>query len=234
MAKNYYIILGISPDATLEQIKAAYRSRAREFHPDHFSFDPQPFLDVQEAFSVLSDPARRRAYDRRVREVKVYGMPEPLIPRKPGVEPMKAPREEAGTEEVSLMRSFGTFSPSFDEIFERLWSNFQSLARPKAERIESLSVEILLTPEQARRGGHVRLLVPAQATCPTCGGRGGLGYYECWRCAGEGVIAGDYPLQVSFPPGVRNGHQTILPLDRLGINNFFLVVIFQVSGEEGR
>ncbi len=71
MAKNYYIILGISPDATLGQIRSAYRKRAKECHPGHLSQDLQTFLDILEAYDVLGNPGRRREYDRLRRESKV-------------------------------------------------------------------------------------------------------------------------------------------------------------------
>ena len=64
MPKNYYIILGIPSKSSQEEIKSAYRRLAKEFHPDRYGDNNSPFLNVQEAYSVLSDPVRRRAYDR--------------------------------------------------------------------------------------------------------------------------------------------------------------------------
>jgi molecular chaperone DnaJ len=61
-----------------------------------------------------------------------------------------------------------------EETFERLWSNFTLLTRPKAERLESLTVEVPLSPRQAFEGGAVRMLVPARVICRTCNGRGSV------------------------------------------------------------
>jgi DnaJ-class molecular chaperone len=234
MAKNYYIILGLSPDADFHQIRSAYRHLAKELHPDHFGPDCRPFADVQEAYSVLSDPAKRDEYDRAIQKSRIRDRagspdPEPLTTRKPFAEPLRPRDAPSDLGEASLTRSFRTFSPSFDEIFDRLWSNFSRLSRPRSEMMESLTLEIMVTPDQARRGGHVRLMVPARAECPTCGGYGGVELYECWRCAGEGAISGEYPLLVSFPPGMSNDYLIRMPLDRFGIRNMYLNVHFRLT-----
>ncbi len=236
MAKNYYFILGIPQSASINEIKSAYRRRAKEYHPDRFGKGNQPFLDVQEAYAVLSSPAHRAAYDSSLQDVRKYGVtgptPEHLEFRKSAAEPMTAPDRQADLGEVSLLDSFRTFQPSFDELFERLWRNFSGIARVAEETPEDLEIEFLLTADEARRGGQVRLMVPARAICPTCRGRGGLDFYECWRCAGEGKITGRYPVTVSFPPGMADGHQLMVPLDRFGVSNLFITVRFRISREE--
>jgi molecular chaperone DnaJ len=226
VAKNYYLILGVSPDATPNQIKAAYRDRAKEFHPDLYGGGQRPFLDVQEAYCVLSDAGQRHTYDRALRDLRGRATRGAYRP-----EPLKPQSDPVDLGEASLVRSFRSFTPSFDEIFDRLWGNFMSLTRPKAEQIESLNIEIVLTPEQAARGGHIRVLVPARALCPTCEGYGGVAGYECAYCAGEGFLSGEYPVLVSFPAGIVNGYIVRLPLDGFGIRNFYLTVHFSATGD---
>ena len=84
-----------------------------------------------------------------------------------------------------------------------------------------------LTPYQARQGGNAKIMVPAQAVCPTCRGHGGVGFYECIRCAGEGVISGEMPVSVSFPPGIVKDHAVMIPLDRFGIQNVHITLLFR-------
>ena len=148
----------------------------------------------------------------------------------PGAEPLIPEQGPVDMGEVSSVRSFQSFTPSFDEIFDWLWSNFSDLAQPKSGRVENLTLEVTLTAEQARRGGNARIMVPAQADCPTCRGHGGVGFYECTRCAGEGVISGEMPVCVSFPPGLAKDHAVMIPLDRFGIRNAHITVLFRTTG----
>jgi DnaJ-class molecular chaperone len=135
--------------------------------------------------------------------------------------------EQSDWEEISPVRSFHTFSPSFDEIFDWLWDNFSSMGRPKSGKIQNLTLEVTLTRDQARRGGNAKVMVPARAVCPTCRGYGGVGFYECPRCAGEGAITGEVPISVSFPPGMTKDHVVMIPLERFGIRNLHLAVRFR-------
>ncbi len=69
-------------------------------------------------------------------------------------------------------------------------------------------------------------------TCSNCGGHGALGPYECWRCAGHGVLAAEHPLELEYPPGIRDGYTVQIPLDRYGIRNLHLTVFLRVSGRD--
>ena len=238
MAKNYYLILGITADASTEDIKAAYRRRAMELHPDRSGLASGPFQDAQEAYSVLGDPERRRRYDRRDRALRtpVQGRsaePEPLARERRGGEPLRPVEPTRSFREIRPLESFETYTPSFDELFERFWSNFEPFSRPKAERLESLTVEVVLTPEEAASGGAVRVSIPARATCPACGGRGVVGFYECWRCEGRGALTVGYPVEISHLPGLRDGHAARIPLNRFGIENFYLTILFRVGAGDG-
>jgi molecular chaperone DnaJ len=226
MAKSYFIILGVSPGATADEIKSAYRRLAKEFHPDHYAGGNETFREIQEAYSVLGNVRRRREYEQQISKKPInvsvkrpthYPEPEPLIPE---------PRPiDVGA--ISPVRSFQTFSPSFDEVFDWLWSNFSSLTRPKSGRIQNVTFEVPLTREQAFRGGTARVMVPAKSVCPTCRGYGGIGLYECSRCAGEGEISGEMPVSISFPPGLTKDHAVMIPLDRFGIRNLHMTVLFR-------
>ena len=232
MRKDYYLILRLAPEATPEQIRSAYRRRALELHPDRTGTGGEQFLELQEAYDVLSDPVRRQIYDHQaeeipIRRVEAMSPPETVIPRRYRAEPLVTAQPTREFDDISLLRSFETFSPSLDELFDRLWSNFDLLSRPKAERLESLNVEVPLSPQQAFAGGEVRILVPARLVCPTCRGHGSIGLYECPHCEGHGAITGEYPVRVSYPAGLQADYLVRLPLDRFGIQNFYLTVLFR-------
>jgi len=231
--KNYYLILGVDSGASLEEIKAAYRRQAKDLHPDYYGQDSGPFIDLQEAYAILSDPARRRVYNRAMglaekRRGSTGVRPEPLVPSAPKPEPL-IPREgPADLGDLSLSKSFRTIRPSFEELFDRLWRNF-SLNWWELEPLQSVNVEIRISRDDALHGGRVRLMVPARLECPTCAGRGGIGYYRCWKCDGDGVIQGEYPVTLTYPPGIVNSHMIQLPLDSFGIHDLYLNIIFRVG-----
>ena len=234
MAKNYYLILGIAADASREDIKAAFRRRALELHPDRSGLGSGPFQEVQEAYRVLGDPERRRRYDRThppraPRGFRSGPAPEPLVSQRPKGEPFRPIEPAHRFRDVSLAESFATHRPSFEELFDRLWGNFEPFERPKVEHVESLTVEVVVSPEDARWGGRVRVWIPARATCAACGGEGAVGPYECWQCVGQGVLAREYPLEVDYPAGLRDGDAMRFPLARFGIENLYLTVLFRVS-----
>src|SRR5690242_21440897 len=97
MPRDYYVVLGIAASATAEEIHAAFRRRSKELHPDIAGGDSGPFLELQEAYSVLSDPVQRRGYDRPPVQVEVRITRRPprasMVPLRPRTvaEPMTSP-----------------------------------------------------------------------------------------------------------------------------------------------
>jgi DnaJ-class molecular chaperone len=237
MQKNYYVILGVGSGATLEEIKSAFRHRALELHPDRSGLGDRPFQELQEAYGVLSDHQRRLNYDARRQPLAERRHPwgpsaEPLVDPRVEAEPFKQSHEAWSPRQIAVDKSFDHYAPSFDEIFHRLWTNFEDLSRPKAEQLESLTVEVMVSPAEAMRGGCVRMRIPGKATCPICGGQGAVGLNECWRCEGQGARTAAYPLDVTFPPLLRDGHVVRISLARFGIENFYLTIIFRVVADD--
>lgn len=236
MEKNYYRILGIGPKATPRDIRDAYRKRAKELHPDHYGENSSPFLEVQEAYGVLGDPGSRRRYDKSRRSQPVrtaerdFPRAEPLRPNRPQAEPIRAAAEPFLPDIIDLRHSFRSGRPSMEEVFDRIRDSFGSAVLYKGERLRGLSLEIVLTPREARTGGRFRILVPAVSPCPACGGRGLLPPYNCYRCMGSGSVSEDVPVVVNFYPGIPDGYQKSVSLGGLGIRDIFLTLLFRIGG----
>jgi molecular chaperone DnaJ len=224
MAKSYYAILGISSDAKAGEIKAAYHRLTKEFHPDNYYGESDIFRQIQEAYSVLSNDQNRKQYDQNLIYAKTRVPSDHKFPT--GQERHLPAKQSTDSDNISLVRSFQTFIPSFDEIFDWLWNNFSTFDYPKSGWVQNLTIEVPLSKEQALSGGNVRVMVPARAICNTCRGYGNVGLYECYRCAGEGAIIGEVPVLVSFQPGLKRNQAIMIPLDRYGIRNLHLTVLF--------
>ncbi len=236
MVKNYYAILGVLPTATVDEIRSAYRSRVKEYHPDHFGEDSEPFLIVQEAYEVLGNPNSRRSYDRNLHEAGIRksstasSIPVDIHPRNPSMDPFRAPRRPVDMGTIFARSSFNRFFPSFEEIFDSLWNILEQPSGEKSERFRTLTMEVLLTQDQARRGGHVQIQIPIQHPCPACAGLGDSGRVGCWRCDGSGSIRNELSLQVEYPPGIQDSYRVAVPLNRYGIPDICPVLHFRISG----
>lgn len=233
MPKNYYIILGIPENSTLSDIKAAYRRLAKQYHPDLSIANHTRFPMIHEAYTVLSDPARRSSYDRSLHgKIRIEDQRrresfhshageriEPLIPsRQP---------EERGV--TSLDTSIHQYLSAFDGLFDRMLTNFTEHRPAAGVRLRDMTVEVLLTPEQARKGGNVRLNVPVQLRCPSCAGTTGGAYPGCWRCNGSGYLTGERQMLVNYPAGITTNHTVQLALSPYGSRDRHLTAVFMVQ-----
>ena len=82
------------------------------------------------------------------------------MPPRPAPEPFGPVTSASGFHDFGLDPEFAEYQPSFDEMFDRLWSNFESLTRPKSEAVESVAVEEVIGPQDARSGGPVQVSIP--------------------------------------------------------------------------
>ncbi|SHO44004.1 DnaJ domain-containing protein [Desulfopila aestuarii] len=231
MPKNYYIILGIPFTSSQEDIKAAFRRLAKEYHPDHYGENQTPFQAIHEAYSVLSDPASRRTYDSHLQDrVEVHRQPKPAY-TEPGsgesvVEPLIPEVNRDGYPNRFLDRSIHGYNSLFDGLFDRLLSGFEEDRHPRFTH--NSTIEVQLTREQARQGGNVRLKVPMQIRCPSCNCFGHKGVAGCWRCNGTGYLTGEKQLLISFPAGVASGHIIQLPVTRVDDRDLQLSAIIKI------
>ncbi|NBQ65057.1 MAG: J domain-containing protein [Verrucomicrobia bacterium] len=179
--KDYYEILGVTRTATPEEIRSAFRKKAREYHPDVAKDKVQgaeKFKEVNEAYEVLSDPAKRAKYDQMGREVPGQGFGWPSGPG------------GAGAPDMEEFHFGGTgYSDFFEHLFGGIGGSggFRGPSgRRMARRGSDIEGDLMVTLEEALRGATREVTLQR-----------GEGKTETYR--------------VKIPSGVREGQRIRLP-----------------------
>jgi molecular chaperone DnaJ len=224
--RDYYDVLGVPKGSEQEALKKAYRSKAKELHPDRNSDNPNAeaqFKEVNEAYEVLKDAEKKAAYDR-------YG--------------------HAAFEGGGGGQGFGgggDFSSAFSDVFDDLFGDFMGGGRggrQQQSRGSDLRYNLSISLAEAFAGLQKTINVPSAVscgscngsgaaggssptTCPTCSGLGKVratqGFFTvergcptcsgvgqiiknpCSSCGGQGTQKKDRALNVNVPPGVETG-----------------------------
>jgi molecular chaperone DnaJ len=226
--RDYYEVLGVARDASVSEIKTAYRQLAVKFHPDRNPDDPsaeESFKEASEAYAVLSDPDKRSRYDRFGHEgVSANGFT--------GFDPS----------------AFGDFADILGDLFGfgfgDIFGARRGGGRSGPRRGRDLQYTLGLTLEEAAVGVERAIRVPrlktcsdcsgsgsepgtspetcgtchgagqvlfrrgflsVSQTCPSCGGVGRLNRNPCQGCGGRGRVEEQASLKVSVPAGVDRG-----------------------------
>jgi molecular chaperone DnaJ len=169
--KDYYEVLGVTRDASPDDIKRAYRSLARRHHPD-VSHDKAGaehlFKEINEAYEVLSDPQKRAQYDR-------FGT-------------VSGPQGGADF-------GFSGFGPNgFGDIFDMFFGEARAQAQPRRsgpQRGSDLRYDLEITLDEAFTGTTKEIQFSHLTQCDTCKGSGaqpGSLVAGCERCHGSGVM----------------------------------------------
>ena len=210
--QDYYELLGTPRDASAEDIKAAYRKLALEWHPDRHAPEDRDaaetkFKRINEAYEVLSDPDKRARYD-RFGENWQHGQDFEPPPADMRMTP----------EEFERQFGRGGFSDFFESMFgDQLRDSFsgqsQSHGRFK-HRGADLRAQLELGIGDAIDGGKHRFELPTLKTCERCGGVGHLEQHVCPSCVGVGRVHDRKVVDVEIPREIRDG--TTMRLRGLG------------------
>jgi molecular chaperone DnaJ len=166
VARDYYEVLGVRPEASEAEHKKAFRSLAMQCHPDRNPGDKQAeerFKEVNEAYAILSDPDKRAHYDR-------FGT---------------APGTGAGP---NFDSGFGSL---FEDIFENFLGGSGRGRRSRPGRGEDLQYELRISLEDAAAGFESKVQIPRLEACETCRGTGsepGTRKVACESCGGRGEV----------------------------------------------
>ncbi len=222
--RSYYDVLGVDRTADQAAVKAAFRRKAKETHPDTGGCE-NTFKELNEAYAVLSDPEKRALYDRFGKAAFGSG---------------GGPHGGHGQADFSDIFS-EVFGEAFGDIFSRGAGGGR---RGGPERGQDLRYDMEITLEEAFLGAEREISVPSAQncgtcrgsgaaegsrpetcmhcggagqvranqgmfrmvrTCPSCGGRGQVIRNPCRTCAGRGRVQQQRTLAVKIPAGVEDG-----------------------------
>lgn len=233
MAKrDFYEVLGVAKGASADEIKKAYRGKAREFHPDRNTDNPNAetkFKEAGEAYDILKNDEKKAAYDRFGHAAFEGGM------------------GGGGRPGGFHGGGQGDFASAFSDVFDDLFGDFMGGQRGgggRASRGSDLRYNLRITLENAYAGLQKTIRVPTsvacdscngtgaesgaepqvcptcsgmgkvraqqgfftvERTCPTCHGMGQIIKNPCKSCAGAGRSEKDRSLSVNIPAGVETG-----------------------------
>lgn len=227
--RDYYDVLGVAKSASADEIKKAFRRKAKELHPDRNSDNPNAeaqFKEANEAYDVLRDDEKKAAYDR-------FGHAA----------------FEGGTGQRPGAGGFGgqgDFASAFSDVFDDLFGDMMGRGggRSRAARGSDLRYNMRISLEEAYHGQQKTISVPTsvtctacsgsgseagaepetcptcsglgkvraqqgfftvERTCPTCSGAGQIVKNPCRVCGGAGRVEKERSLSVNIPPGVETG-----------------------------
>lgn len=179
MKRGYYEILGLSRDATKEQVKDAYRKLALRYHPDrNKSPDAEErFKEISEAYAVISDDEKRRQYDE-------FGHD--------GIDQRYTSEDIFRTADFeSVFRDLGFGFGGFDSIFDMFFGRGRTWREEGPRRGSDIRYDLDISLEEVARGATKILTVPRRDICGVCGGSGasrGTASRTCSLCQGKGEV----------------------------------------------
>jgi DnaJ-class molecular chaperone len=225
LKRNYYLTLGLRMTSE-NGLRHAFYDLVRHYHPDSVGANATPFYqEIVEAYHVLSHSDRRDDYARGLSHAGPSVAMEGawLLPD------FNSPRDSALPTAVRLIGNSRISWPSLDLVREQVLKNFLRAQPPRQKRAEAINAQLMLTPEDAARGGIAMIEAPAIYPCPACHGSGQDDGCPCPVCDEIGVVEEKESIPVEIPAMFEPYQQIEIPLRGLGIHNFYLRLHLHVA-----
>lgn len=182
---DYYQVLGVSRDASPDDIKKAFKKMAVKYHPDKNKEEgaTEKFKEIGEAYEVLSDSEKREVYDRFGKEgLQGHGQGNP----------------------------FGGMGMGMEDIFSQIFRQQQTRVN-----VPIIQIDLPLTLEELNNGVSKNINLNKKVTCDECKGQGGKDVQKCDQCNGQGMISiirnmGFMTMNMQQPCPKCHGQKTII------------------------
>lgn len=220
--KNYYAILGVTPDSSAAEVKSAYRKLARKYHPDvnKSAESIQVFKDISEAYDTLSHDEKRKQYDmlngfyRKPKTDQKQTAPEFEEKKAYKKEPEPEVKNTASKPEFEKKRDYYEHYKSdkilkdvINDILDGIKTKKTAPKEPKKmpKNGEDIFADVSISLAEAIKGTSRVVNVLHSELCPNCEGRKFINGAKCLACSGTGEYRQQKKITVKIPAGVKDG-----------------------------
>lgn len=213
--KDYYKILEVNENSTIEEIKKNYRILSKKYHPDVNPDGTEKFKEISEAYDVLSDTNKRSQYDNSKRNPFQNGMGfDDIFSQMFNNSPFHQQRRKQSPDKVVKVQ----ITPV--ESFLSSEKTIQYVKENHCDICSGTGGDQQACGSCGGQGFHVKtfgtgfMVQHVRTTCPTCAGRGYTLIHKCHSCNGNGVKSGVSTVNVKLPHGIDSGQY--IRLENLG------------------
>ena len=206
--KNYYEILGVTPDSSVVEVKAAYRKLVRKYHPDVNPDFVEYFKDIAEAYEVLSDNSKRNKYD----TLNGFFKSEKTKTSSQKAEDEYRTKTNNTKTGENLNNSNSkkeinnkNFTSKFSKIFKDFKKNSSEQEKLKPVNGDDVYTDVSISLSEAVKGASRIINIMHTSQCPLCKGRKFINGTKCSVCNGKGEVSDYKKINVKIPKNIKDG-----------------------------